>query len=188
MHTVEHDNVIRNTEAKVSDTYSSSSYSSVLNSAVDSTKRRSLSNTNNRFYYTVGNHNLLFEKNLKVENLSATTINKVPHAPDWCTGIISVRGVIMPVVNMHTFLNSELKLKEKYIQSKKTYLLMIEHNNHAPIILQIDKLPEIININDYTYSRSANNSPDWQGKTWKNSTNKLFEIDHDKLLNSFKNI
>ncbi len=188
MHTVEHDNVVNNTEAKASDMYASSSYSSILNSAVDSKKRRRLNNNNNRFFYTVGNHNFIFEKNLKVENLSATTINKVPHTPDWCTGIISVRGIIMPVVNMHTLLNSELKLKNKYIQSKKTYLLMVEHNNHAPIILQIDKLPEIININDYTYSRSVNNSPDWQGKTWKNSTNKLFEIDHDKLLNTFKNI
>jgi len=189
MHTVEHNNVVEKTEVKTPDTYASSSYTSTLNSAVDSTKkRRRLNNTSNRFYYTIGNHNFLFEKNLKVENLSATTINRVPHTPDWCTGIISVRGIIMPVVNMHILLNNELKLEKKYKQGKRPYLLMVEHDNHAPIILQLDKLPEIININDYTYSRSESNSPNWQGKTWKNSTNKLFEIDHDKLFNTFKNI
>ena len=186
MHTVEHSNVVEKAEINISELYTNSSYSSILNSAVDSTKRRKLNNANNRFFYTIGNHNFLFEKNLKVENLPATTINKVPHTPDWCTGIISVRGIIMPVVNMHTLLNSELKLEEPYKQGKKPYLLMVEHHNHVPIILQIDKLPEMININNYTYSRPVNNSPNWQGKTWENSTNKLFEINHDIFLNTIK--
>lgn len=187
MHTVENNNVVEKTEIKTADAYASSSYSAILNSSVDSTKRKKFSDSSNRFYYTIGSHNFLFEKNLKVENLAPAIINKVPHTPDWCTGIISIRGVIMPVVNMHTLLNNALKLEKKYKQTNKPYLLMVEHENHAPVILQIDKLPEIINIKDYTYSRSANNSPNWQGKTWKNSTNKLFEIDHDKLFQTIKN-
>ncbi len=187
MHIVEDKHVVDKTEIKTAGTYATSSYSSILNSAVDSTKKRKrFSDSNNRFYYTIGNHNFLFEKNLKVENLSPTAINKVPHTPNWCTGIISVRGVIMPVVNMHSLLNNALKPQNKYKQPKKTYLLMVEHSDHAPIILQVDKLPEIIDIKDYTYSISEKNSPDWQGRTWTNSTNKLFEIDHSQLLNTIK--
>jgi chemotaxis signal transduction protein len=194
MHAVENDNVVESSDLKAdhesNKTEASSSYTSVLNSAINSTKRRSRNSSNNRFFYTVGNNNFLFEKELKVENLASTIINKVPHTPKWCKGIISVRGVIMPVMDMRTLVNNEQKNKPKEdVQKRKSkiYLLMIEHKNHAPIILQIDKLPEMVNIKDYTYSRSANNSPNWQGKTWKNSSNKLFEVDHDKLFNSIKN-
>ena len=191
MHAVEHNNVIEKANPKTTDTNEQSSYTSILNSALNSTKRKTYNDASNRFFYSVGELNFLFETNLKVENLPETKINKVPHAPAWCSGIISVRGVIIPVVDMHVFLKDELKkiiniTKNK--KNKKPYLLMVEHNNHAPIILQIDKLPEIINIKDYTYSRSANNTPSWQGKTWKNSTNKLFEINHDLLLDTIKTL
>ena len=183
MHAVEHNNVIEKANLKTTNTSEQSSYTSVLNSALNSKRRKRYNDANNRFYYSVGDLNFLVEKDLKVENLSQMTINKVPLAPEWCSGITSVRGVIIPVVNMHLLLKNELKtIKNK--QSKKPYLLMVEHKNHAPIILQIDKLPEIINIKDYTYSRSENNSPNWQGKTWKNSTNKLFEINHDILFST----
>ena len=188
MHAVEHNNnVIEQVNPKPIDTNEKTSYTSLLNSALNSKKRKRYNDASNRFYYSVGDLNFLFETDLKVENLSDTTINKIPHAPEWCSGIISVRGVIVPVVNMHILLKDELKKsKHKTKQKKRPHLLMVEHGNHEPIILQIDKLPEIINIKDYTYSRPENNSPDWQGKTWKNSTNKLFEINHDLFLNSIR--
>lgn len=189
MHAVEHNNVIEKASPKTTNTNRPSSYTSILNSALNSKRRKRYNDMSNRFFYSVGDLNFLFEKDLKVENLSGLTINKIPHAPEWCLGIISVRGVIIPVVNMHTLLKDELKKlkhKTKNKQNKKPYLLMVEHNNHAPIILQIDKLPEVINIKDYTYSKSANNSPNWQGKTWENSTNKLFEINHNLLFNTIK--
>jgi len=186
MHAVEDNNVIEKANTKTTDTNEQSTYTSILNSALNSTKRKRYNDSSNRFFYSVGDLNFLFETDLKVENLSETTINKVPHAPEWCSGIISVRGVIIPVVNMHILLKDELKKLKNKTQNKKPYLLMVEHNNHAPIILQIDKLPEIINIKDYTYSKSANNSPNWQGKMWKNSTNKLFEINHDILFNTIR--
>jgi len=187
MHAVEDNNVIEKANQKNIDTITKTSYTSILNSALNSKERKRYNDASNRFYYSVGNLNFLFESDLKVENISDTKINKVPHAPNWYTGIISVRGVIVPIVNMHTLLKDKLKKTKNQIkQNKKPYLLMIEHSNHDPIILQIDTLPKIINIKDYTYSRSENNSPSWQGKTWKNSTNKLFEIDHDLFLNTIK--
>jgi len=187
MHAVEHNNVIEKSNSKTINTNEQSSYTSILNSALNSKKRKIYNDASNRFFYSVGDLNFLFETDLKVENLPEIKINRVPHAPVWCAGIISVRGVIIPVINMHALLNDELKKqKNKNKQNRKPYLLMVEHNNHAPVILQIDKLPEIININDYTYSKPANNSPNWLGKIWKSSTNKLFEMNHDILLNTIK--
>jgi chemotaxis signal transduction protein len=189
MHAVEDNNVIEKANPKAINTSEQSSYTSILNSALNSTKRKRYNDSSNRFFYSVGGLNFLFETNLKVENLSDTTINKVPHAPEWCSGIISVRGVIIPVVNMHILFKDEIKNSKTNIKhNKKPHLLMIEHENHVPLILQIDKLPEIINIKDYTYSKSADNSPNWQGKTWENSTNKLFEINHDILFNTIKTL
>ena len=184
MHAVKNNNVIEKAKSKTINTDEKSSYTSILNSALNSSQRKKYNDSSNRFFYSVGDLNFLFETDLKVENLPETTINKVPHAPEWCTGIISVRGVIVPVVNMHIILKDQIKkVKNK---SKKPYLLKVEHKNHAAIILQIDKLPEIINIKDYTYSTSANDSPAWQGKTWKNSINKIFEMNHDTLFDSIK--
>lgn len=187
MHTVEKSNVVKKNNIGFKNTDVSSSYTSILNSAVNSTKREYKRNKINRFFYSIGEFNFLIEKDLKVENLPKTAINKVPHVPDWCTGIISVRGVIMPVINMQEILNNELKLSPKESNSK-TYLLMIEHKHHAPVALQLDRLPESVNIKQYTYSDPEKNTPSWLERTWENSTNKLYEVNHDVLFNKIKAI
>jgi len=191
MHTVDKNNVVKgNSELKQSD--ASKSYTSLLNSAIDSTKNKKVKNRINRFFYSVGEYNFLFEENLKVENIPLTTINKVPHVAEWCSGIISVRGVIMPVVNMHHILKNQTKLKTtskgkaKNISSDKMHLMMIEHEHHAPLVLQIDKLPESVDIEDYTYSKPTKTMPNWFERTWKNSTNKLFEVNHNELFNQIQ--
>jgi len=183
MHTVDKNNVIERNDKDFKSDDASSSYTSILNS----TRRERSRNRTNRFYYSAGDFNFLFEQNLKVENLPQTTINKVPHAPKWCDGIISVRGIIMPVVNLHSVLKKEFDLPST-VKSSNSHLLMIEHKNHAPIILQIDKLPESVNIKNYTRSNASKNSPDWLECTWKNYTNKLFEVNHDKLFNKIRTI
>jgi len=192
MHTVEKNNVIEKgkLESKSSDI---NSYTSILNLAIDSNKQKKATHKINRFFYSVGEHSFLFEQSLKVENVSLSAINNIPHTPEWCTGIVSVRGVIMPIVNMRLILKNEFKkVKNKNIDNNKggnkTYYLMVEHKQHAPIILQIDALPEMINIKDFTYSKPLKSLPNWIEKTWKNTTSKLFEVNHDKLFNTIKNI
>jgi len=190
MHTVEKNNVAEEGNLKIEST-ESSSYTSILNSAIDSTKRTNKRDRINRFFYSVGEHNFLFEQDLKVENLPLTTVNKVPHSPDWCIGIISVRGIIMPIVDMHRILDNEFKntKKKKYHQNKeqhKSYFIMVEHKQHAPIILQIDKLPETVDIKDFTYTKPLKSLPGWIERTWKNSKNKLFEVNHNELFKIIK--
>ena len=58
MHTVEQDNVISKNEDSLSE--EGLSYTSILNSAIDSTKRKTTRNRVNRFIYSIGNYSFLF--------------------------------------------------------------------------------------------------------------------------------
>ena len=82
-----------------------------------------------RFFYTVGLFNFLLEESIRVENLYEVTINNVPHVPAWCSGVTSIRGNIMPVVNLHIFLKTGVNNTHK---NKK--LIMLEHHHYSPIV------------------------------------------------------
>ncbi len=135
-----------------------------------------------RFFYTVGLFNFLLEESIKVENLYAFTINDVPYAPEWCSGVTSIRGNIMPVVNMHIFLKTG-----RYAESQNKKLMMLEHKNHAPIVFEIDKLPDVISIDHYIDAPVAKKSPIWLKKALKNEKNIIYEINHSELLRQLKN-
>jgi chemotaxis signal transduction protein len=135
-----------------------------------------------RFFYTVGLFNFLLEENIKVENLYEFTINDVPYTPEWCSGVTSIRGNIMPVVNMHIFLKTG-----KYADSQNKKLMMLEHKNHAPIVFEIDKLPEVISTDHYTNAPVPKKSPMWLKKVLKNENNIIYEINHSELLRQLKN-
>ncbi|HHL18410.1 MAG TPA: hypothetical protein ENJ33_01595 [Thiothrix sp.] len=145
-----------------------------------SQKNKSYNQT--RFFYTVGLFNFLLEESIKVENLYEFTINDVPYAPEWCSGVTSIRGNIMPIVNMHVFLKTG---KHTGLKNKK--LMMLEHQDHSPIIFEIDKLPEIIFINNYSDAPAPKKSPVWLKKTLKNEKNIIYEINHSELLRQLKN-
>lgn len=168
----------------LNDDLQTSSFSSNLKNEIDSrvSKNVDIAEKNSGFFYTIGSYNILVEQGIKVENLSGLVINKIPHAPEWCSGIVNVRGIIMPIVNMHTFLKTGIDNS-----SKKHNLIMLEYKNLTPIIFQIDKLPEMVFIDDYTYENAPNNSPDWLNQTVTNGANTLYEIDHQELLKQLSN-
>ncbi len=176
----------KNSNLKESD--ESKSYTSLLNSAIYTTKQNNIKNNINRFFYSIGEYNFLFEENLKVENIPLKTINKLPHTAKWCSGIINIRGVIMPVVDMHYILKNHTKFKapnkdkSKEKKNHNKYLIMIEHKLHAPLVLQIDKLPESVDIEEYTGSKPTKLMPNWLERRWKNSANTLLEVNHDTLF------
>ena len=121
----------------------SSSFTSNLNTEIGFRRSTNAKRLLSRFFYSIGPHNILLEKDAKVENLENLTINIIPHAPEWCTGIANVRGIIMPVVNMHIVLKTDIE------QSlKKSKQMLVEQKNLSPIIFTIDKLPEMISLED----------------------------------------
>lgn len=136
---------------------------------------------NYRFFYTVGLFKFLLEGDIKVENLHEYTINAMPYAPEWCSGVISVRGIIMPVVNMHIFLKTGVGTSPK-----KSKLIVLEHKSHSPIALMIDKLPEVIFTDDYMSEKVPDNSPEWLRKILKNKDHIVYEINHSELLKKLR--
>ncbi|CAA6800496.1 MAG: Unknown protein [uncultured Thiotrichaceae bacterium] len=134
-----------------------------------------------RFFYTVGLFKFLLEDDIKVENLHEHTINAMPYAPEWCSGVISVRGVIMPVVNMHAFLKTGIDASPK-----KNKLIILDHRNHSPIALMIDRLPEVMFKDDYVIEKSPDKSPSWLANIMKNKTVTVYEVDHSELLKKLR--
>jgi chemotaxis signal transduction protein len=154
-------------------TFTSSIYSKINSSSTQDNEAVK------RFYYSVGQFNILIEKDLKVENLIDLSINKVPNMPAWCIGIISVRGVIMPVINMHNFLNIEKQ------DTTKDNFIMLEHKNYTPIVFLTDGLPTTIYFNKYKKSKQLENTPSWVKNHLSNGDVSVFEVDHNLLLQHF---
>lgn len=166
------------------------SFLSNLNSAIDSraSSNRTQESTVNRFYYSVGSVNFLLERNLKVENISPSTINRVPQLQAWYEGIISVRGTIMPVINMHKFLKGQIDLEETKSNDDEAHFLMLDHAGHTPIVLLIDKLPATVNIKMYKKKNAPKNSPEWFEHTLENDDNIIINVNHNNLLEQLVNL
>ena len=158
--------------------HDASSFTSSLNSKIESLDKQE-GNATRRFYYTVGQFNILIEKDLKAENLQTLSINTVPNAPIWCSGIVSVRGVIMPVIDMHIFLNT------KKSDTAKSNFIMLEHKDYSPIIFQTDNLPTTIDLGQYTYEECPKNTPLWVENHLNNGETSIFEANHNQLLQQF---
>lgn len=169
---------------KFSSKYSSEkrSYSSEIKEEIQSRSEYGIrtKKKNRRFIYTVGSYNFLLEQDIKVENLSNLSLNTVPHAPKWCNGIVNLRGIIVPIVDMHVFLNTGNKT------SKNSQLMMLDHKDHSPVIFQTDRLPQIVYLDDYTTINIPEKLPNWIIKAIKNGTNTLYQIDHSELMTQIK--
>ncbi len=169
-----------------------STFLSDLNTAIDSrsSSRRGHRNAINRFYYSVGTTNILLEQHLNVENISKRTINKVPHCKEWHEGIISIRGTIVPVINIKKFLQDKATIEVKHrdkennedTKNNTEQFLLMTHTQHPPIVFLIDKLPKMINIKDYTRERKPKKTPSWHTKQLISDNLTIVEADHNKLL------
>ncbi len=159
---------------------STTSFTSTLNSKIGLTNAVS-NETVRRFYYTVGQFNILIEADLKVENFTKLSINKVPNIPAYNLGIVSIRGVIMPVIDMHSF----LEIKKQNSNSITNNYMMIEHKDYAPIIFRTDNLPSMINLDKFTQSKNLKNTPNWVKRHLNDGNTSLFDIKHSELLLRF---
>lgn len=155
-----------------------------LHSALDKSTSglKNSQNKINRYYYSVGSYSLLLEQNLKVENLTQIKTSQVPYLPEWHKGITSIRGIVMPVIDLHSFIQSQFKTKEKTNTNNKDYFLMIEHKNHNPVIIQIDKLPELVDIEKYKKTKMNKKLPSWVEHHLKQDNKTIMQVSHNELL------
>jgi len=159
-----------------------STFLSDLNSAINN---RSSANEEqktiiNRFIYSIGSASFLLEQDLKVENISPKKVNLVPHSMDWFEGIISIRGTIMPVINLYKFLDDKIDLKKA--TKDQTHYLLLDHRDHKPVVFLIDKLPEVLDLEEYTHKKAPTNAPDWFIETLEKDNKHIIKVNHKKLL------
>lgn len=171
------------------------SFSATLQKAIDlsSSSSKTVDDTQNdkRFYYSMGANNFLIEQDLKAETLNEMPVNQIPFSPDWYKGLVSIRGVIMPVIDMNDFVNSQTMTKANKKVSdthNDSYFLKLEHNAHSPIVIKIDGLPKQISISTMKKRKAAKTKPAWMIHTMKHEASSITEVDHQELLNKIKEL
>ncbi|MEE9326573.1 MAG: chemotaxis protein CheW [Cocleimonas sp.] len=164
--------------------FNTSSFISNLQSAIDISESMPEENKNkvSRYFYRIGSYNYLLEEDMKVEYLTNSKVNKVPFLSRWHKGILSVRGIVMPVIDLHMFLNQQIVNKGKE-SNKQPSLLRIDHKDHTPIVFEIDSLPELINFKEFKVKKSPKTMPVWQQKYLSDGNQTIVQIDHKELLN-----
>lgn len=129
-----------------------------------------------QFYYTVAGHNILLEAGIKTEIIEQQMVFPIPHAPQWCQGMISLRGKLIPVVNLRTFFDTPRV-------SKSDWLLVLEQSPFPQLAVRIDRLPQqqLVN-NERRQSIDGQKLPSWFEASVLLDDLTLYEANHSKLF------
>ncbi|WMP16618.1 chemotaxis protein CheW [Thiothrix lacustris] len=129
-----------------------------------------------RFYYLINTHAILLETDVRAEVLSGQAICPLPFAPTWCAGLISLRGELYPVVNMHQVLQGQSF-------TNTPQLLLIQHPRFSPIILTCDGYPRQLKLPTQDLElQVSENLPSWIPHILPHNNNTLLVADHGRLL------
>lgn len=128
------------------------------------------------FSYKVGDYRILLEAGMRSEVLTLDTVYPVPYAPDWCAGLANVRGDLCPVIDMHGVLFKQQR-------PKKQYLLWLQHEAFAPVVVSCDELPKQVNVPETSeQSGRIPGIPGWVQTIWSHDKVLLLAADHGRLL------
>jgi len=95
-----------------------------------------------RYGYKIGDLNFLVPEKMVSEVIQTNKIFNLPNAPKWIEGLINIRGNIVPVMDVASFLNSRTKAKDKNI------LVLNKPDSHSTIAIIINGLPVSLEHND----------------------------------------
>ena len=128
------------------------------------------------FYYTAASHNILLESDIKTEIVEQLTIFPMPHAPAWCNGMISLRGKIIPVVDIAHVLNTEHKVEGNW-------LLILESTPLPQVAIKIDRLPARISyVKEDVEEIDKDQYPNWLVESVNTAELTLLKADHGALF------
>lgn len=132
-------------------------------------------NTLSRFYYRIGVHNVLLESDAQGEIVTAQTVYPVPFAPAWCRGLISLRGNLYPVIDMHWVL-------ERRTSPAQVQLLLVQHRRFPPAVLTCDGYPSPLKLPVDLPAENNTNLPSWITHTLQYAGQTLLAADHGTLF------
>ena len=129
-----------------------------------------------RFYYSIADHNILLEIGIKTEIIEQQDTFPLPHAPAWCHGMISLRGKLIPVVNMHKVFN----LSD---ESQSSWLLVLEKEPYPQLAIRIDKLPMQQQLQDESGKPLSDKTlPSWISSEISIDDKLLYEANHTEFF------
>jgi len=94
-----------------------------------------------RYGFYTGNVGLIADLDKGSEIITEFKLCAIPNTPPWFSGVINLRGNLVPVFNLAILFKAETGL------SKKKYLIVIGEGDQAAGVL-IDKLPTILRSAD----------------------------------------
>lgn len=134
------------------------------------------------FCYEIDNNRIFIEPKIKMEVLEKTIIYPIPNAPLWYSGVTSLRGNILTVVNMHFLLGVEENKTAKR-------LLKLEHPDFPPLVIAIDNLPHQRNVEKLAKKNHLNQSdyPQWIKSITEHNKSTFLFADHSALFKAMQN-
>lgn len=116
-----------------------------------------------------------------MEVLEQSVIYPIPNAPKWYSGVTSLRGDILTIVNLHFLLNAKPNSKTKR-------LLKLEHPDFPPLAIAIDTLPHQRDVNTLTASKKTNNKnyPEWITSSSTHNNHTYLFADHAALFTAMQ--
>ena len=133
--------------------------------------------TNHLFCYEIDDTRIFIESGIQMEVLEQSIIYPIPNAPKWYSGVTSLRGDILTIVNMHFLLNAKLNSKTKR-------LLKLEHPDFPALAIAIDTLPHQHDVNTLTANKKTNNKnyPEWITSFSTHNNHTYLFADHAALF------
>jgi len=129
--------------------------------------------TDQHFYYVIGRYNILIEPGLKTEVLAPAVTYPMPNMPEWCEGMFSLRGKLVPVLSLHDRLDSSSAAK---------WLLVLDGGRYPQIALRVDQLPARTEIPEESFKPSADDQPEWLTQQSEAGEQVFYRANHQRLF------
>ena len=109
--------------------------------------------------FIVDNEEYALKLSETMEVIKMRDVTEVPHAPSFISGIISLRGEIIPVISMQ----KRLGLKEKDIDLNENRMIVASHSD-IKIGLIVDRIMGVVKVNQNNIESTSNIQQDAGGE------------------------
>lgn len=128
---------------------------------------------NVRYGFRLGRINFLINKFAMCEVIKKPTIYSIPNTPSWIQGLINLRGVLVPVLNIK-------KLIEQTNGDEKNNTLLVIDKGERAFAAFIDALPDSINLDDNDFTKTT--IPDDISEILKKHITEAFQLKQEIWL------
>ncbi len=103
--------------------------------------------------------------------LNAQVLTKIPLAPSWVSGVLNLRGKIVTAIDLRNRLGLPPRRDDK-----KSMSVVVEYNGE-PYSLQIDKVGEVLSLDDQLFERN----PITLDARWRDVSKGIYRLDGQLL-------